>query len=114
VKYSIGDVSRLLEVKPYVIRYWEEEIPFIAPQKSRSGRRVYAERDLQVLLRLKHLLYDKKYTIEGAKQRLWAELQPENANLKALIAEVRTELLQILKKMKRQGSNNSGEEIDSG
>jgi DNA-binding transcriptional MerR regulator len=108
MKYSIGDVSRLLEIKPYVIRYWEEEIPFIAPQKSRSGRRVYTERDLQVLLRLKHLLYDQKYTLEGARQRLWAELQPEHANLKARIAAVRTELLEVLNKMKRKGSNGDG------
>jgi DNA-binding transcriptional MerR regulator len=108
VKYAIGEVSRLLEVKPYVIRYWEEEIPFIAPQKSRSGRRVYTERDLHVLLRLKHLLYCQKYTIEGARQRLWAELQPEHANVKARIAAVRTELLEILNKTKRKGGNRDG------
>jgi len=101
MKYSIGDMSRLLNVKPHVIRYWEEEVPFIAPQKSHSGRRVYSERDVQVLLRLRHLLYDRKYTIEGARQRLWAELHPEHAGLKARIAAVRTELLEVLNRIKR-------------
>ena len=102
VKYSIGEVSRLLEVKPHVIRYWETEIPFVAPQKSHSGRRVYSERDLQVLLRLKHLLHDQRYTIDGARQRLWAELQPEHADLKARIAAVRSELLEALTRMRRR------------
>ncbi|MBN1835736.1 MAG: MerR family transcriptional regulator [Spirochaetales bacterium] len=103
MRYSIGEVSRLLEVKPYVIRYWEEEIPFVAPQKSRSGRRSYSERDLQVLQRLKHLLHDQRFTIEGARQRLWEELQPEHADLKARIAAVRTELLDILSRMRSRG-----------
>jgi DNA-binding transcriptional MerR regulator len=103
VKYSIGELSRLLEVKPHVIRYWEEEIPFIAPRKSLSGRRVYTERDVQMLLRLKHLLHDQRYTIDGARQRLWAELRPEHADIKARIAAVRRELLDILGRMKRGG-----------
>jgi DNA-binding transcriptional MerR regulator len=101
MKYSIGEVSRLLGVKTHVIRYWEEEVPFIAPQKSHSGRRVYSERDVQVLLRFRHLLYDSKYTIDGARQRLWTELQPEHADLKARIAAVRTELLEALHRIKR-------------
>ena len=103
VKYSIGDVSRLLEVKTYVIRYWEEEIPFIAPQKTRSGRRVYSERDVQMLQRLKHLLHDQRFTIDGARQRLWEELRPEHADLKARIAAVRAELLDILQRMRSRG-----------
>ena len=103
MKYSIGEVSRLLEVKPYVIRYWEEEIPFIAPQKTRSGRRVYSERDVRMLQRLKHLLYDQRFTVDGARQRLWEELQPEHADMKARIAAVRAELLDILKRMRSRG-----------
>ena len=103
MKYSIGDVSRLLEVKPHVIRYWEDEIPFIAPQKTRSGRRVYAERDLQMLQRLKHLLYEQRFTIDGARQRLWEELRPEHADVKARIAAVRAELLDILNRKRSRG-----------
>ena len=103
MKYSIGEVSRILEVKPHVIRYWEDEVPFIAPQKSRTGRRVYTERELQMLLRLRHLLYDQRFTIEGARQRLWEELRPEKADIKARIAAVRAELLGILNRMRGQG-----------
>ena len=102
MKYSIGEVSRLLGVKPHVIRYWEEEIPFVAPQKTRSGRRMYTERDAQMLLRLKHLLHDRKYTVEGARQRLWEELLPAHAGAKARIAAVRKELLDILGRMKHR------------
>ena len=72
-RYTIGEVSKLLGVKQHVIRYWEEEVPFLAPKKSKSGRRVYTDRELQLLLRLKHLLYEKRYTIEGARERIWKE-----------------------------------------
>lgn len=92
-KYSIGDVARLIGVKPYVIRYWEDEIPFIAPRKGVSGRREYSQRDIQALLRVKHLLHEQKYTIEGARRRIWAELQSPGAGMKARIAEIRGDLL---------------------
>jgi DNA-binding transcriptional MerR regulator len=98
-KYSIGDVSRLIGVKPYVIRYWEDEIPFIAPRKGVSGRREYSERDVQALIRVKHLLYEQKYTIEGARQRIWSELQAPQADMKARIAEIRSDLLAVWAKV---------------
>lgn len=100
-KYTIGEVSKILDVKPYVIRYWEDEIPFIAPRKNISGRRVYAERDVQILLRLKHLLYDSKYTIEGAQKRIWTELSSSKADAKSKIAELRSDLLDIWSKIHR-------------
>jgi DNA-binding transcriptional MerR regulator len=104
MRYSIGDVSRLVKVKPHVIRYWEEEIPFIAPRKSLAGRRVYTERDVSMLLRLKHLLHDRKYTVEGARERLWAELQPGQADLTARVAAVRRELLKVLELLRKRGA----------
>lgn len=101
-RYTIGEVSRLLSVKPHVIRYWEDEIPFIAPKKSRSGRRVYTDRELQLLLRLKHLLYEKRYTVEGARERIWREAGPSQADLRARIAAVRSDLLSVWEKLKKK------------
>jgi len=99
-QYTIGEVSQLLGVKQYVIRYWEEEVPFVAPKKSKSGRRVYTDRELQLLLRLKHLLYEKRYTIEGARERIWKETASSQADLTARIAAVRSDLLSVWEKLK--------------
>jgi DNA-binding transcriptional MerR regulator len=68
--FKIGEVARLCAVKPYVLRYWETEFKSIRPQKSRSQQRLYRKRDVELLLRIRHLLYDKRYTIEGARTRL--------------------------------------------
>ena len=99
-QYSIGEVSQLLGVKQHVIRYWEDEVPFLAPKKSKSGRRVYTDRELQLLLRLKHLLYEKRYTIEGARERIWKETSSSQADLTARIAAVRSDLLSVWEKIK--------------
>jgi DNA-binding transcriptional MerR regulator len=99
-RYTIGEVSQLLGVKQHVLRYWEEEVPFIAPKKSKSGRRVYTDRELQLLLRLKHLLYEKRYTIEGARERIWKETGSPQADLTARIAAVRSDLLSVGEKLK--------------
>ncbi|MBN2373851.1 MerR family transcriptional regulator [bacterium] len=71
--YKIGDVSQILGVKPYVLRYWESEFKQIRPAKNRFGQRVYRQKDLVVLLRVKELLYKEKFTIAGAKKQLSAE-----------------------------------------
>ena len=68
--FRIGDVAELLGVKPYVLRYWETEFPMISPQKSPSGQRVYRRSDVDTVLMIKHLLYDEKYSIDGARKRL--------------------------------------------
>lgn len=99
-QYTIGEVSQLLGIKQHVIRYWEEEVPFLAPKKSKSGRRVYTDRELQLLLRLKHLLYEKRYTIEGARERIWKETASSQADLTARIAAVRSDLLSVWEKLK--------------
>lgn len=98
-KYPIGQVSSLLEVKPYILRYWEEEIPFLSPRKNRAGRRMYTERDVQLLLRLKHLLYEQRYTVEGARNRLWIELNAVDPGMKSRIAEIRGDLLDAWMKL---------------
>lgn len=68
--FRIGEVSDIVGVKPYVLRYWETEFPDIRPSKSKSGQRLYKRRDVEMLLMVKELLYDKRFTIDGAKQRL--------------------------------------------
>ncbi len=68
--FRIGEVSDLVGVKPYVLRYWESEFPDIKPSKSKSGQRLYKRRDVELLLRIKELLYEERFTINGARKRL--------------------------------------------
>jgi DNA-binding transcriptional MerR regulator len=68
--FRIGEVAALLAVEPYVLRYWESEFPSLAPKKSGTGHRLYRRKDVELLLKIKHLLYEKRYTIEGARQSL--------------------------------------------
>jgi DNA-binding transcriptional MerR regulator len=72
--YKIGEACKSLGIQPYVLRYWETEFPALAPSKSRSGQRVYSEKELEIIRRIKELLYDEGYTIAGAKKKLEAEL----------------------------------------
>ena len=68
--YSIGDVCALTDLKPHVLRYWESQFKLLNPAKNRSGNRVYARREVDVILLVKQLLYTEKYTIDGARQKL--------------------------------------------
>ena len=70
VYYSIGEVCDLSGLKPHVLRYWETQFDVLNPTKNRAGNRVYRARDVEVVLLVKHLLYEEKYTIEGANQKL--------------------------------------------
>ena len=68
--YSIGEVAELTSLKAYVLRYWETEFPVLKPTKNRAGNRIYKDRDIKILFHIKYLLYDQKYTIEGARKQL--------------------------------------------
>ncbi|MBZ5713308.1 MerR family transcriptional regulator [Nannocystis pusilla] len=68
--FKIGEVAQIVGVPAYVLRYWETEFKVIRPQKSRTQQRVYRRRDVETLLKIKHLLYAKKFTIAGARQQL--------------------------------------------
>jgi DNA-binding transcriptional MerR regulator len=68
--YSIAEVSEITGLKQYVLRYWETEFSELNPQKNRAGNRAYKKNDIQLIFAIKRLLYDEKYTIEGARQRL--------------------------------------------
>ncbi len=68
--YKIGEVSKIVGVEPYVLRYWETEFSFLKPRKNKSGQRVYIKKDVETLLAIKRLLYQERYTIEGVRKRL--------------------------------------------
>ena len=68
--YSIKEVSEITKLKPYVLRYWESEFPSLKPTKNKAGNRTYKKHDIQVILDIKKLLYDKKFTIKGAVEEL--------------------------------------------
>ena len=68
--FRIGEVSNLVGVEAYVLRYWETEFPTVGPKKSGTGHRMYRRKEVELLLKIKHLLYEKKYTIEGARRYL--------------------------------------------
>jgi DNA-binding transcriptional MerR regulator len=87
--FRIGDVAELLGVKPYVLRYWETEFPTVAPQKSASNQRVYRRTDVETLVRIRRLLYEEKYSIEGARKRI---ARPG----------LRTEKMQVLRELTRE------------
>ena len=68
--YRIGDVSRITNLKPFVLRYWETEFPMLEPMKTPAGHRLYRQEDLELVLRIKRLLYDEGFTIAGARRHL--------------------------------------------
>jgi DNA-binding transcriptional MerR regulator len=75
--FRIGDVARLAGIKPYVLRFWETEFSGIGPKKSGTGHRLYRRKDVEMVLEIKRLLYDKRFTIEGARKFLEARGKPE-------------------------------------
>jgi DNA-binding transcriptional MerR regulator len=68
--FKIGEAARLCAVKPYVLRYWETEFHSVRPQKTKSQQRLYRRKDVELLLNIRHLLYDERFTIQGARARL--------------------------------------------
>src|SRR5688572_18088146 len=75
--YKIGEVCKLADVQPYVLRYWETEFPQLAPNKSGGGQRLYTRREIDTVLRIKELLYRDGFTIAGAKKKLEEGDAPE-------------------------------------
>ncbi len=71
--FKIGEVAKIVGVKPYVLRYWESEFSVVRPGKTRSKHRLYRRKDVEALLRIKDLLHNRRFTIEGARQQLKAE-----------------------------------------
>ena len=100
--YTIGQIEDLTGVKAHVLRYWEEVIPGFTPQKDFGGRRIYSQREVELIFRLKYLITEKKFTVEGAGQQILeeAEVVQNNAELIQSIRECRSELSNIYLKLK--------------
>src|SRR5436190_11006013 len=79
--FRIGDVARLAGIKPYVLRFWETEFPGLGPKKSGTGHRLYRRKDVEMVLEIKRLLYEERFTIEGARKFL--ESRPKTEPSKA-------------------------------
>ena len=106
--FRIGEVSTMLGLEAYVLRYWETEFPSLSPKKSGTGHRLYRRKDVELLLKIKHLLYEKRFTIDGARQHLQAEAKSPPNDIKQEqqplfadpLPEIRRELAEILKMMR--------------
>jgi DNA-binding transcriptional MerR regulator len=95
--FRIGEASRIIEVEPYVLRYWESEFPQIRPQRADSNQRTYQKKDLEALLEIKRLLYDEKMTIEGARKRLRQKKGKKYKNDTPFLEDLKADLHDILK-----------------
>jgi len=100
--FKIGEVSRILGVKPYVLRFWETEFR-ITPAKNQSQHRVYKRQEVETLLEIKHLLYEERFTIEGARAKLKERVKERQKQLKLDLAEnpYRGTLRQVKKDLAR-------------
>jgi DNA-binding transcriptional MerR regulator len=99
--FKIGEVAKLVGVKPYVLRYWETEFSIVRPGKTRSKHRLYRRKDVETLLEIRRLLYTERYTIEGAKRRL-REVgrlsgEAERSSDSVLLAQARDELRDLVR-----------------
>jgi DNA-binding transcriptional MerR regulator len=99
--FKIGEVCEIVGVEPYVLRFWETEFPNLAPEKSKTGHRVYKRKDVENVLRIKELLYDRGFTIAGARKHLSrARLSKEDRD--RILFRVRDELKAILTLLQRK------------
>lgn len=80
--YKIGEVCRITDTQPYVLRFWESEFPQLSPQKNKAGQRVYRKKDIKLVFQIKELLYDEEFTIAGARKKLgMVEPQKEETDM---------------------------------
>ena len=86
--YSIGEVSKIMDLKAYVLRYWETEFKQLNPPKNRAGNRTYRQSDIDLILYIKDLLYTKKFTIEGARYQLTTEKDGKKEDVAAPVESV--------------------------
>ncbi len=94
--FRIGEVSRIVGVEPYVLRYWESEFPQIRPRRADSNQRTYQRKDLEIIMEIKRLLYEERLTIEGAKKRLKESKRKHEPPKRHIIEEIKKELNDIL------------------
>jgi DNA-binding transcriptional MerR regulator len=102
-EFNIAEVSNLTGIKAHVLRYWESEFPQLKPEKSRAGQRVYQQKDVDIVLHLKRLLYEDQYTVAGARKKLESDLKQsrrEQMPLELNLGEA--EMAGTLMKVRRQ------------
>ena len=102
--YSISEVSQMTRLEPYVLRFWEKEFPMLKPKKNRGGNRTYQKQDIEMVNRIKHLLYKENFTIEGARNRLRRIKDSEerrdmmvSARKQTVLDQIRKDIQDILK-----------------
>ena len=100
--YSIGEASRITGVKPHILRYWEREFALLRPVRRASGHRKFTRRDMETIRRLRELLYDRRFTIEGAKKLLRQETKRGPAQGVLTEFDGATAAVQVLKEMRAE------------
>ena len=102
--YSISEVSSITGLKEYVLRYWEKEFDILHPKKNRGGNRIYTQKDIEIINRIKHLRHDEKLTIDGTRTKLTMKKNKEekrvivsSAKAKTLIGQIRKDVKDLLK-----------------
>jgi DNA-binding transcriptional MerR regulator len=98
--YKIGEVSEIADIEAYVLRYWESEFPFLKPRKNKAGQRVYARKDLELIIQIKNLLYKEKYTIAGVRKKFSERSLKKSSVSIETLQDVRRRLKSILKILK--------------
>ncbi|HCU89056.1 MAG TPA: MerR family transcriptional regulator [Gammaproteobacteria bacterium] len=100
--FTIGEVSDLCEVKPHVLRYWEQEFPQLTPIKRRGNRRYYQRQDVILIRQIRSLLYEHGFTIGGARQRLSGdEVKADSSMSQQIVRQIRVELEEVLDILRR-------------
>src|SRR5215467_9835649 len=94
--FKISDVCQIVGVEAYVLRFWETEFPGLAPEKSKTGHRVYKRKDVENFLRVKELLYDRGFTIAGARKQLARSKPIKQMDRDQMLSRIRKELQDIL------------------
>ena len=110
--YSIGEVRAITDLEPYVLRYWETEFPSLKPKKNSGGQRAYQRKDIELILRIKELLYEQGYTIKGARAALRRERQGaaassvRNGDMETFLKKLHTELASLQKMIAGQKTDD--------
>ena len=99
--FKIGEVCKIVDIEPFVLRFWESEFPNLAPEKSKTGQRVYKRKDIEMVLRIKELLYERGYTIAGARKQL-ARTRPTKDDRARALSLMQKELRDILTLLSRK------------
>src|SRR5947207_14952244 len=100
--FKISEVWEIVGVEPYVLRFWETEFPNFAPEKSKAGHRVYKRKDVENVLRIKELLYDRGFTIAGARKQLSKSKVVKQIDRDQVLGRIRKELQDILTLLRRK------------